>query len=260
MGGEGVSRGLWPTGLLLPPLHAGRIRNRMWTKTQLRPWGGVSLGVTYPLGSAVAVSEAWGLAATLLPCRMEHYLSAPREKAAAHVPIFFISSSSAKDPTWEDRFPERSTMIVLMPTCYEWFEEWREEAKGRRSSDYETLKNSFVEASLSVVMRLFPQLEGKVDSVAGGSPLTYQFYLAAPRGACYGADHDLDRLHPHVIASMRAQTPIPNLYLTGQDIFTCGLMGALQGALLCCSAILKRNLYLDLKKLHSRIHAQKKQH
>ncbi|XP_072626127.1 all-trans-retinol 13,14-reductase isoform X2 [Canis lupus baileyi] len=189
---------------------------------------------------------------------MEHYLSMPREKAAAHMPILFIASSSAKDPTWEDRFPDRSTMTVLVPTCYEWFEEWQEEAKGKRSSDYETLKHSFVEASLSVIMRLFPQLEGKVDSVVGGSPLTYQFYLAAPRGACYGADHDLDRLHPHVIASLRAQSPIPNLYLTGQDIFTCGLMGALQGALLCSSAILKRNLYLDLKKLDSRIQAQKK--
>uniref|UniRef100_A0A8C0NCW5 All-trans-retinol 13,14-reductase n=1 Tax=Canis lupus familiaris TaxID=9615 RepID=A0A8C0NCW5_CANLF len=189
---------------------------------------------------------------------MEHYLSMPREKAAAHMPILFIASSSAKDPTWEDRFPDRSTMTVLVPTCYEWFEEWQEEAKGKRSSDYETLKHSFVEASLSVIMRLFPQLEGKVDSVVGGSPLTYQFYLAAPRGACYGADHDLDRLHPHVISSLRAQSPIPNLYLTGQDIFTCGLMGALQGALLCSSAILKRNLYLDLKKLDSRIQAQKK--
>lgn len=189
---------------------------------------------------------------------MEHYLSMPREKAAAHMPILFIASSSAKDPTWEDRFPDRSTMTVLVPTCYEWFEEWQEEAKGKRSSNYETLKHSFVEASLSVIMRLFPQLEGKVDSVVGGSPLTYQFYLAAPRGACYGADHDLDRLHPHVIASLRAQSPIPNLYLTGQDIFTCGLMGALQGALLCSSAILKRNLYLDLKKLDSRIQAQKK--
>nr|XP_055182986.1 all-trans-retinol 13,14-reductase isoform X2 [Nyctereutes procyonoides] len=189
---------------------------------------------------------------------MEHYLLMPREKAAAHMPILFIASSSAKDPTWEDRFPDRSTMTVLVPTCYEWFEEWQEEAKGKRSSDYETLKHSFVEASLSVIMRLFPQLEGKVDSVIGGSPLTYQFYLAAPRGACYGADHDLDRLHPHVIASLRAQSPIPNLYLTGQDIFTCGLMGALQGALLCSSAILKRNLYLDLKKLDSRIQAQKK--
>uniref|UniRef100_A0A452SU97 All-trans-retinol 13,14-reductase n=1 Tax=Ursus americanus TaxID=9643 RepID=A0A452SU97_URSAM len=146
---------------------------------------------------------------------MEHYLSTPREKAAAHVPFLFITSSSAKDPTWEDRFPDRSTMVVLMPARYEWFEEWQEEAKGKRSSDYESLKNSFVEPSLSLVMRLFPQLEGKVHSVAGASPLTYQFYLAAPRGACYGADHDLDRLHPHVIASMRAQSPISNLYLTG---------------------------------------------
>lgn len=42
-----------------------------------------------------------------------------------------------------------------------------------------------------------------------------------------------------------------------QDIFTCGLVGALQGAMLCSSAILKRNFYLDLKKLYSRIQAQK---
>ncbi|XP_004437263.1 PREDICTED: all-trans-retinol 13,14-reductase isoform X1 [Ceratotherium simum simum] len=189
---------------------------------------------------------------------MEHFLSMPREKAAAHLPFLFIASSTAKDPTWEDRLPDRSTLIMLVPTSYEWFEEWWEEPKGKRSSDYETLKNSFVEASLSVVMKLFPQLEGKVESVSGGSPLTSQFYLAAPRGACYGADHDLARLQPHVMASLRAQSPIPNLYLTGQDIFTCGLMGALQGALLCSSAILKRNLYLDLKKLGSRIQAQKK--
>lgn len=96
---------------------------------------------------------------------MEHYLSKPREKAAAHMPFLFISSS-AKDPTWEDRFPGRSTMIVLAPTSYEWFKEWQEEPEGKRSNDYETLKNSFVEASLSVVLKLFPQLEGKV----GGAP------------------------------------------------------------------------------------------
>lgn len=189
---------------------------------------------------------------------MERYLSMPREKAAAHMPFLVIAPSSAKDPTWEDRFPDRSTVVVLVPTCYEWFEEWRDEPNGKRSSDYETLKSSFVEASLSVVLKLFPQLEGKVDSVTGGSPLTNQFYLAAYQGACYGADHDLGRLHPHAIASIRAQSPIPNLYLTGQDIFVCGLMGAIQGALLCSSAILKRNVYLDLKKLGSRIQAQKK--
>ncbi|KAM9212124.1 LOW QUALITY PROTEIN: all-trans-retinol 13,14-reductase-like [Dugong dugon] len=187
---------------------------------------------------------------------MEHYLSVPREKAAAHIAIFFISFPTTKDPTWEDRFPDRSTMNMLIPTAYEWFEEWQEEPQGKQSSD-ETLKNALVEAAMSVVLKLFPQLEGQVDSVTGGSPLTNQFYLAAPRGACYGADHDLGRLHPHVIASVRAQSPTPHLYLTGQDVFTCGLMGALQWAMLCSGAILQCNLYLDLKKLHSRIQAQK---
>ncbi|XP_036291759.1 all-trans-retinol 13,14-reductase isoform X2 [Pipistrellus kuhlii] len=189
---------------------------------------------------------------------MEHYLSLPREKAAAHMPFLLIAPSSAKDPTWEDRFPDRSAIVLLVPTRYEWFAEWQEEPCGKRSSDYENLKSSFVEASLSIVLKMFPQLEGKVDSVAGGSPLSNQFYLAAFQGACYGADHNLDRLHPHAIASIRAQSPIPNLYLTGQDIFICGLMGAIHAALLCSSAILKRNLYLDLKKLGSRIQAQKK--
>lgn len=147
---------------------------------------------------------------------------------------------------------------MLAPASYEWFKEWQDEPQGKRSSAYETLKSSFVEAAMLVFLKQFPHLEEKVDSVTGGSPLSNQFYLAAPQGACYGADHDLSRLHPGAMASMRAQSPIPNLYLTGQDIVTCGLVGALQGALLCSSAILKRNVYSDLWKLGSRIQAQKK--
>nr|XP_020745081.1 all-trans-retinol 13,14-reductase isoform X1 [Odocoileus virginianus texanus] len=189
---------------------------------------------------------------------MEHYVSLPGDKAAAHMPIFFISFPSTKDSTWEDRYPDRSTAIVLAPASYEWFKEWQDEPQGKRSSAYETLKSSFVEAAMLVFLKQFPHLEEKVDSVTGGSPLSNQFYLAAPQGACYGADHDLGRLHPGAMASMRAQSPIPNLYLTGQDIVTCGLVGALQGALLCSSAILKRNVYSDLWKLGSRIQAQKK--
>lgn len=67
---------------------------------------------------------------------------------------------------------DRSTVIVLMPTSYKWFEEWQEEPKGKRSSDYEALKASFVEAALLAVMKVFPQLEGKVGGACGDSDRT----------------------------------------------------------------------------------------
>ncbi|XP_020825179.1 all-trans-retinol 13,14-reductase isoform X2 [Phascolarctos cinereus] len=186
---------------------------------------------------------------------MERYLSLSRDQAMEHIPFFYITSASAKDPTWEDRFPDKSTLIMMLPARYEWFEEWQDEPQGKRGSDYKALKNSFVDASMSVLMKLYPQLEGKVESVSVGSPLSNRYFLAAPRGELYGADHNLSRLQPRVIAAMRTQTPIPNLYLTGQDVLTCGFLGALYGAILCSSAILQRNLYQDVRRLRSRVSA-----
>lgn len=39
----------------------------------------------------------------------------------------FISSSSAKDPTWSARYPGKSNVMVLMEAKYEWFKEWSTE-------------------------------------------------------------------------------------------------------------------------------------
>ncbi|XP_051830310.1 all-trans-retinol 13,14-reductase-like isoform X2 [Antechinus flavipes] len=146
---------------------------------------------------------------------MERYLSLSRDQAAAHIPYFLVTSASAKDPMWKDRFPDQSTLMMMLPARYEWFEEWKDEPQSKRGSDYEAMKESFVEASMSVLMKLYPQLEGKVHNVSVGNPLSHQFFLAAPGGEPYGAGPDLSRLQPHIMATMRAQSPIPNLYLTG---------------------------------------------
>lgn len=44
-------------------------------------------------------------------------------------------------------------------------------------------------------------------------------------------------------------------FLSGQDLCLGGFMGALQGAIICASTILKRNLYADVAWLKMRLQA-----
>lgn len=100
----GCQQGPTAHGLLLPPLMLENLQ-QMWSRPQLHPCGR-SGGLACPRGSGSGSEEqGLGSAATPLTLRMEDYVSMPREEAAAHMPVLFIAPSSAKDPTWEDRFP-----------------------------------------------------------------------------------------------------------------------------------------------------------
>lgn len=58
----------------------------------------------------------------------------------------------------------------------------------------------------------------QVEYVDAGTPITNSHYLGSPRGEIYGADHGIARFNPELNATVRAQTPLKNLYLTGQFI------------------------------------------
>lgn len=55
----------------------------------------------------------------------------------------------------------------------------------------------------------------QIEYISGGTPLTNQHYIASPKGEIYGIDHTIARLQAEAIATVRAQTAVPNLYLTG---------------------------------------------
>jgi all-trans-retinol 13,14-reductase len=82
-----------------------------------------------------------------------------------------------------------------------------------------------------------------------GTPITNKYYLGARGGEMYGLDHNISRFTPTAAVDLRPETPVSNLFLTGQDVFTAGFVGAAFGGLLCASSVLNRNIYEDLTLL-----------
>lgn len=96
--------------------------------------------------------------------------------------------------------------------------------------------------------------------------MTFNFYIGSTRGEVYGLE-----CHPRRFAAndwLRPQTPIENLFLSGQDVTTLGLTGALMGGVLSPMSILGygnwkdilsgRNLVEDVMHLTSQEEAESK--
>ncbi|XP_055008691.1 all-trans-retinol 13,14-reductase [Boleophthalmus pectinirostris] len=177
---------------------------------------------------------------------VEEYMNGDKEESAKNVPLLFVASPSAKDPIWQKENPGKSTVSLVSFANYSWFEEWKDGKVTNRAPEYKELKQAFIDSVLEMVMDVFPKItRDRIEYVDAGTPITNTHYIGAPKGEIYGADHGRERFSPELNATIRPQTPLKNLYLTGQDVFLCGFAGALAGALTCGSVILKRNLHLD---------------
>ncbi|KAK3760737.1 hypothetical protein RRG08_027307 [Elysia crispata] len=174
------------------------------------------------------------------------------------IPFGYISFPSAKDPEWDNKFPGKSSVLVITLASWEWFKEWKEEKLRHRGDRYENIKDVIGRKMWQQCVDLFPQLDGKKVYMEVGTPVTNQHYLACPEGEMYGLNQGAIRFQPDVASKLRAETDIPGLYLTGQDVMTCGFTSALIMGLMTAGQVLHRNLYGDLLKLRKTLNAADK--
>lgn len=165
------------------------------------------------------------------------------EDPTAPFPMLFISSSAARDPDFEARYPGRATLEVITVANWDWFRPWADTRRGHRHPDYLAFKARMTERLLAALEDLLPQVRGRVKVAELGTSLSTVEYTAHPQGSIYGLAHSPARFREPLL---RPATPIPGLYLTGADVSTAGVGGAAFGGLLTASAILRRNLVRDL--------------
>ena len=100
------------------------------------------------------------------------------------------------------------------------------------------------EKMLKVLYKYYPSIKGNVKYTNLGSPLTFNHYINSNQGEIYGLNNTTDRFE--VDDWLRPQTNIQNLFITGQDVLSHGITGALNSGLLTTYSILGYGTILDL--------------
>ncbi|ETW01675.1 hypothetical protein H310_06296 [Aphanomyces invadans] len=161
----------------------------------------------------------------------------------------FMSFSSAKDPTFAERFPGKQVGLVVAPSFFHHVEKFKDGRVKHRGDEYEALKDAWKERLVAEFLKEFPKVSRESIEVAEvGTAITNDFYLGTTRGAVYGLSHTPARFTSDAI---NPRTPISNLYLSGQDVMSCGIVGAAYGGLLT-AAIVEPSLLPKLGKLLSK--------
>ena len=96
--------------------------------------------------------------------------------AKSDIPMVYISFPSAKDPDFNARYPDRSTIEIVAPCPWEWVEKWADKPWGKRGDDYDALKEDFSQRLLEKLYQKMPHLRGKIDYYELSTPLSTEFF------------------------------------------------------------------------------------
>lgn len=165
----------------------------------------------------------------------EGNIDAFREGKHHDFPLLYMSFPSSKDPEWSERFPGKSTVEIVTIANFEDYQPWEGTYWRQRGEDYEARKENLSQQLLEKLFERKPQLRDALDYYELGTPLSTQFYQHNNAGEIYGVDHWVDRFRQ---SCLHPQTDVKNLYMTGSDVMTAGVGGALMGGVMCTMRVL----------------------
>lgn len=125
---------------------------------------------------------------------------------------------------------------------------WAGTTLHHRGESYEAFKQRKTKKLLDALEREFPGIRACIEACWSSSPLTYRDYTGTKEGSMYGIMRDKN-FPTQTLVSQR--TKIPNLFLTGQNINSHGILGVIIGAILTCSEIIGADTIIRQIAQHS---------
>lgn len=158
------------------------------------------------------------------PWNCEQYIDATWPKG-----FLYMHFCQEEHPVYAD------TGVILSYMQMDDVKKWEGTHVGRRGVEYEDFKRRKAERLLDSLERHFPGIRSCIEEYYTSTPLTYLDYTGTEGGSMYGIAKDVNMGAAYRVPQ---RTKVPNVFQTGQNINSHGMLGVLVGTIVTCSEFL----------------------
>jgi phytoene dehydrogenase-like protein len=139
----------------------------------------------------------------------------------------YLSFPSLKNPK-----AVTHTADIIAFIDYEPFAKWRDFPWKKRGKDYNELKERIAQKLIQYIDKHYPGFKDLIDFYELSTPLTNENFTGHPNGMIYGLPCVPERFDRQKCPWFEIKTPIEGLYLTGVDVSSPGVSGAMMGGMI----------------------------
>lgn len=150
------------------------------------------------------------------------------------IQMMFVSFPSLKDPDHDPGTAKRHTCDMMVLADWSAVAEFSDGGAAERPLEWSALKERTEAQMLAFFTRKFPALAPLITYHELGTPLATAAFTGHNEGGFYGIETTPRRM---LSEAFNARTPIPGLFLSGQDVMSPGIAGALAGGMFGAAAI-----------------------
>ena len=144
-------------------------------------------------------------------------------------PVLYCSFPSLKDPEHDAGEKVRHTGEIVTFVPWSVFEPWRDERWKKRGDEYEAFKDRMKDKLLEQLFAHLPELEDKLVYAELSTPVSTDHFVRPMAGSIYGIEPTPGRFENRWL---RPRAPVSNLFFSGSEVATVGVIGAMMGGVL----------------------------